>query len=107
MVRILVENERPIQEYASIWKNNPTIKLKEWLELIVLPLFSKTDLVKQNSKDLTLKEGYLGIYLQPPTLPESKQCEGCYTDNSNKVYQHSYFNMCLVKYVAIRKHWKC
>lgn len=76
------------------------------MELIVLPLFSKTELVKQNSKGLALKEGYSGIYLQLPTLPEGRQAGECYTDNSNKVYQHADFNVCLFEYVALRKRWR-
>lgn len=58
-------------------KNNHTIKLKQYLELIILPLFSKTDLVTQNLMGPILKQNYLGIYLQLPTLPEGKQSGGC------------------------------
>lgn len=69
----------------------------------MLPLFSVTDLVKQNLTGLTLKQDYLGIYFQLSTLPEGKPSGGCYTDNSNKVYQLSYFNVCLFEYVTLRK----
>lgn len=81
-------------------KNNPAIKLEQCLELIVLAVFSKTDLVKQNSMGLIPNEGYLGIYLQLPTLPEGRKSGECYTDNSNKVYQHLYFHVSLFEYVA-------
>lgn len=84
----------------AFFKNNPVIKLEQCSELIVLVVFSKPDPVKQNSMGLILKEGYLGIYLQLPTLPEGRQSGECYTDNSNKVYQHLYFNVSLFEYVA-------